>query len=182
MSARGRLWSLTRARVLALGVGIVLLGPAAWGQTGDLESLFRDESLRSLIDRALQLNITAKVLPPGQTPAWNSQNHKVTLPGRSVAVRLVGQNLRVDVVFTPYQEENGHLLLVAQGQVWLSEASAKKTKYMTSFQSVPVSWGEKVLFFPLGFSTEELTRDDTFSIQLEVEILPYKEPPAPGHN
>jgi hypothetical protein len=157
---------------------VVFLLPLCLGLAGaqevDFDQLFKDPNLEALIDQALQLNITAKVLPPGQTPAWNSQSRKVTLPGRSVAVRLVGQNIRIDVVFTPYQEESGQVLLVAQGQVWLSEAPDHKTKYLTTIQSIPVSWGETVLFFPLGV-TPDFSDQDTFAIRLEVEVLPYKE-------
>ena len=143
-------------------------------QGNDLERFFEDEDLESLIDEALQLQITAKVLPPDQQPVWNSQSQKVTIPGRSVAVRLVGDNIRIDVVFTPYQEQEGALLLVAQGQVWFSEAPDAKTTYLTTIQSIPVSWGEKVLFFPLGLSSE-LAEVSTFNIQLEVEIYPYRD-------
>jgi hypothetical protein len=153
-----------------LGLGLVSVG----AQSDDLERFFENEDLESLIDEALQLQITAKVLPPDQQPVWNSRSKKVTIPGRSVAVRLVGDNIRIDVVFTPYQEEGGTLLLVAQGQVWFSEAPDAKTTYLTTIQSIPVSWGEKVLFFPLGLSSE-LSKASTFNIQLEVEIYPYKD-------
>ena len=147
---------------------------SAGAQENELEGLLEDEDLEYLIDEALQLEITATVLPPDEQPVWNSQSKKLTIPGRSVAVRLVGDNIRIDVVFTPYQEENGHLLLVAQGQVWFSEAPDARTTYLTTIQSVPVSWGEKVLFFPLGFSNE-FAEAATFNIQLEVEIYPYRE-------
>jgi len=158
-----------------LVVAMLVLGLASVGaQDNGLERFFQDEDLESLIDEALQLQITAKVLPPDEQPVWNSQSKKLTIPGRSVAVRLVGDNIRIDVVFTPYQEENGNLLLVAQGQVWFSEAPDAKTTYLTTIQSIPVSWGEKVLFFPLGFSNE-LSRASTFNIQLEVEIFPYRD-------
>jgi hypothetical protein len=156
--------------VILFALGLVSVG----AQDNGLERFFEDEDLESLIDEALQLQITAKVLPPDQQPVWNSQSKKVTIPGRSVAVRLVGNNIRIDVVFTPYQEEGGTLLLVAQGQVWFSEAPNAKTTYLTTIQSIPVSWGEKVLFFPLGFSSE-LSKASTFNIQLEVEIYPYRE-------
>jgi hypothetical protein len=156
--------------VILFALGLVSVG----AQDNGLERFFEDEDLESLIDEALQLQITAKVLPPDQQPVWNSQSKKVTIPGRSVAVRLVGDNIRIDVVFTPYQEEGGTLLLVAQGQVWFSEAPNTKTTYLTTIQSIPVSWGEKVLFFPLGFSSE-LSKASTFNIQLEVEIYPYRE-------
>jgi hypothetical protein len=147
---------------------------SAGAHENELEGLLEDEDLEYLIDEALQLEITATVLPPDQQPVWNSQSKKLTIPGRSVAVRLVGDNIRIDVVFTPYQEESGHLLLVAQGQVWFSEAPDARTTYLTTIQSVPVSWGEKVLFFPLGFSNE-FAEAATFNIQLEVEIYPYRE-------
>jgi hypothetical protein len=156
--------------VILFALGLVSVG----AQDNGLERFFEDEDLESLIDEALQLQITAKVLPPDQQPVWNSQSKKVTIPGRSVAVRLVGDNIRIDVVFTPYQEEGGNLLLVAQGQVWFSEAPNAKTTYLTTIQSIPVSWGEKVLFFPLGFSSE-LSKTSTFNIQLEVEIYPYRD-------
>jgi hypothetical protein len=156
--------------VILFALGLVSVG----AQDNGLERFFEDEDLESLIDEALQLQITAKVLPPDQQPVWNSQSKKVTIPGRSVAVRLVGDNIRIDVVFTPYQEEGGTLLLVAQGQVWFSEAPNTKTTYLTTIQSIPVSWGEKVLFFPLGFSSE-LSNTSTFNIQLEVEIYPYRD-------
>ncbi len=156
--------------VLLFSLGLLSLG----AQDNDLERFFEDEDLESLIDEALQLQITAKVLPPDQQPVWNSQSKKLTIPGRSVAVRLVGDNIRIDVVFTPYQEESGTLLLVAQGQVWFSEAPDAKTTYLTTIQSIPVSWGEKVLFFPLGFSSE-FAEAPTFNIQLEVEIYPYRD-------
>jgi hypothetical protein len=162
---------IRRILVLSLFVfGLVSVG----AQDNELERFFEDEDLDSLIDEALQLHITAKVLPPDRQPVWNSQSKKLTLPGRSVAIRLVGDNIRIDVVFTPYQEENGNLLLVAQGQVWFSEAPDAKTTYLTTIQSIPVSWGEKILFFPLGFSSE-LAQASTFNIQLEVEIYPYKD-------
>jgi hypothetical protein len=156
--------------VLLFAFGLMSVG----AQDNDLERFFENEDLESLIDEALQLQITAKVLPPDQQPVWNSQSKKLTIPGRSVAVRLVGDNIRIDVVFTPYQEESGTLLLVAQGQVWFSEAPDAKTTYLTTIQSIPVSWGEKVLFFPLGFSSE-IAEASTFNIQLEVEIYPYKD-------
>jgi hypothetical protein len=63
---------------------------------------------------------------------------------------------------------------VAQGQVWFSDAPDANTTYLTTIQSIPVSWGEKVLFFPLGFS-KEIAETSIFNIQLEVEIHPYRD-------
>jgi hypothetical protein len=150
---------------------LAVAGLRAGAQGTELDRIFQDQDLESLIDQALQLNITAKVLPPGETPVWNSAGSKVTLPGRAVAVRLVGEKLHIDVVFTPYEEENGELLLVAQGQIWM--AGAQETRYFTTFKSVPVDIGEKVLFFPLGLSPR-VQQADSFTLQIEVEIYPYR--------
>jgi hypothetical protein len=162
---------MVKPRLPLVFLMLAFAGLQARAQDSELDRIFQDQDLQSLIDRALQLNITAKVLPPGEAPAWNSASSQVTLPGRSVAVRLVGDNLHIDVVFTPYQGEDGGLVLVAQGQVWM--AGAQETRYFTTFKSVPVDAGEKVLFFPLGLSPN-VGRGDTFTLQIEVEIFPYR--------
>ncbi len=162
---------MNRPRLQAAVLMLAVAGLQAGAQSTELDRIFQDQDLESLIDQALQLNITAKVLPPGEAPVWNSAGSKVTLPGRAVAVRLVGEKLHIDVVFTPYQEENGELLLVAQGQIWM--AGARETRYFTTFKSVPVDVGEKVLFFPLGLSPN-MQQGDTFTLQIEVEINPYR--------
>ncbi len=133
-----------------------------------------EPALQALLEKAIQLNIVARVLPPDEQPVWNMKSSKVTLPGRSVAVKLVGRNLQIDIVFTPYQNENGGLVLVAQGQVWLSEAPEKTTRYVSTFKSIPISLGEKILFFPLGFSGD-ISNGEFFTIEIEVEVLSYKE-------
>ena len=111
---------MNRPRLQAVILMLVVAGLRTQAQNSELDRIFQDQDLESLIDQALQLNITAKVLPPGETPVWNSAGSKVTLPGRSVALRLVGYKLHIDVVFTPYQDANGELLLVAQGQIWMA--------------------------------------------------------------
>jgi hypothetical protein len=162
---------MNKPRLQAVILMLVVAGLRVQAQNAELERIFQDQDLESLIDQALQLNITAKVLPPGETPVWNSAGSKVTLPGRAVAVRLVGDKLHIDVIFTPYQDANGELLLVAQGQIWM--AGAQETRYFTTFKSVPVNAGEKVLFFPLGLSSH-MAQGDTFTLQIEVEIYPYR--------
>ena len=149
---------------------LALLITSAEAQNNGLE-----QALQALLDKAIQLNIVARVLPPDEQPVWNMKSSKVTLPGRSVAVKLIGRNLRIDVVFTPYQNENGGLLLVAQGQVWLSESPEKVMRYVSTLKSIPISLGEKILFFPLGFSGE-ISNGESFIIELEIEVIPYKEP------
>lgn len=139
---------------------------------GNAQEIELEEALRPILDKALQLNIIATVLPTGAEQEWNMQSSKLTIPGRSIAVKLLGENIRIFVVLTPYWQENGKLLLVAQGEVLLSEIAESEVKYLSTVKSIPISLGEKVLFFPLGVS-KRLPK--SFNIQLEIEILSYKD-------
>ena len=139
---------------------------------GSAQEIELEEALRPILDKALQLNIIARVLPPGEEQEWNIQSSKLTIPGRSIAVKLFGENIRIFVMLTPYWQENGKLLLVAQGEVLLSEMAESEVKYLSTVKSIPVSLGEKVLFFPLGVSKRFRK---SFNIQLEIEILSYKD-------
>jgi len=139
---------------------------------GNAQDIELEEALRPILDKALQLNIIARVLPPGAEQEWNMQSSKLTIPGRSIAVKLLGENIRIFVMLTPYWQENGKLLLVAQGEVVLSETAESEVKYLSTVKSIPISLGEKVLFFPLGVSKRFRKN---FNIQLEIEILSYKD-------
>ncbi len=110
------------------------------------------DAVHELLSNALQINISARVLPSDEKPVWNVESSKLTIPGRSVKIRLDGDNVRIYLICTPYVRDNGTVLLLAQGQVWLSEPPDKEVKYFSTFYSIPVSFGEKVLFFPLGLS------------------------------
>ena len=147
---------------------LTLLVSSLYSEDVDLES-----AIRTLLDNALMINIEARILPPDKEPIWNTKSSELTIPGRSVAVKLVGENIRVYAIFTPYNLENGNILLVAQGQVWLSDTPEKEVKYLSTFRSIPITLGEKVLFFPLGFS-DKLANKKHFNIELEIQIVPYK--------
>jgi len=136
------------------------------------------QALQSLLSNALKVTISARVLPPQdleETPVWNAESTRLTLPGRSIKVRLDGDNVRIYLVCTPYIQESGEVLLLAQGQVWFSEPTEREVKYSSTYYSIPVSFGEKVLFFPLGLSSEEGQQKDFFNIELEIKIVPYQE-------
>ena len=137
-----------------------------------------NEALQQLLSRALSVTISARVLPTdaqGDTPIWNAASTKLTIPGRSIKVRLDGDNVRIYLICTPYLQENGEVLLVAQGQVWLTQPTDKEVKYSSTFYSIPLSFGEKVLFFPLGLSNVEEQNKDFYNIELEIKIVPYEE-------
>lgn len=132
------------------------------------------EALHALLANALEVHVSVRVLPSDQKPIWNVQSKKVTLPGRPIKVRLDGDNIRIYLICTPYVKDSGEVLLLAQGQVWLSQPPAKEVKYFNTFYSIPLTFGEKVLFFPLGFSSGEVSgQEEFFNVELEIKIVPY---------
>jgi hypothetical protein len=136
------------------------------------------EALQQLLSKALSVTISARVLPSdtqGDTAIWNAESTKLTIPGRAIKVRLDGDNVRIYLLCTPYVQEDGEVLLVAQGQVWLTQPTDREVKYSSTFYSIPLSFGEKVLFFPLGLSNAEEQSKDFYNIELEIKIVPYEE-------
>lgn len=137
-----------------------------------------EKALRLLSEQALSVNIVARITEGGQETVWNMELSRVTISGRAVTVRLDGTNVVVVVQFTPYQESDEGLLLVAQGQTWVSGAAGDEVQYRTSFRSMPVILGEPVVFFPLGARVDGLSVEDdrygSFNIELEVQVVPYK--------
>jgi hypothetical protein len=138
------------------------------------DELSLEESLKSLFDQALQINIVARVIPQGEAPAMLVERSKLTIPGKAVAVRFQGTNLRVQANLTPYLLADGKLMLVAQGEVWLSEPSAKDAvQYLSSIRSLPIEVGEKIFFYPLGIP-KPVQGTNSFSLALEIQIVPLK--------
>jgi hypothetical protein len=133
------------------------------------------EALKALLDNALEVRIAARILPAEATKeSWTAESTRLTIPGRSVKVRLEGENVQIYLVCTPYRQENGDMLLVSQGQVWFTQPPEKTAKYFSTFSSIPVSYGEKVLFFPLGMSETATQDPGYFNIELEIVIVPYE--------
>jgi hypothetical protein len=142
-------------------------GLAAQEPPGDMMSGLRD--------RAVVLNIVARLVKQDQEEIWNSNNSKVTIMGRPVNIKLIGENVVVNVQFTPYQQENGQSLLVAQGQIWINVPN-EGVRYQTTLQSIPMEFGEQIYFFPLG----KVHSDDEASIEIRLELRPYLESSEPA--
>jgi len=132
------------------------------------------ETLKALMDEALRINIVVRILPSDDASNFNVEKSRLTIPGRPVALQFIGDNVIINAILTPYLKQDGKLILVAQGQVWFSEPKADKpVRYLSSFKSLPISLGEKILFFPLGVP-QDLTQGNVFSIALEIEIVQVK--------
>lgn len=145
------------------------VGAAAQAQ-GSLE-----DALRTALDDRLEIKIGLSLTQPDRLTTWNTQQSELTISGRSVNVDVTGSNLRIHAVFTPYLDDAGALELVAQGQVWLDDGPEAPARYVATYRSVPLSLGEKLLFFPLGVAADVA---DEVTLKLEVEIVRYE--PAPG--
>ncbi len=139
------------------------------GQEGDSQ-----ETLKALMDEALRVNIVARIIPFDERFNFNVEKSQLTIPGRPVVVQFIGNNISINAILTPYLKEDGRIILVAQGQVWSSEPQAEKSvRYLSSLKSLPISLGEKIIFFPLGIP-QDATRRDVFNIALEIEIVPFE--------
>jgi len=135
-----------------------------------------DESFFTLLQQVLDVNIAARVSEAGEDAIWTVESSELTLPGRSVSVKLVGKNILVLAQFTPYLKENDEIILVAQGQVWISSPMKDEIKYLTTLKNIPITLGEKVLFFPLGVRNLEQEGKNLYNIELEIKVLPFNRP------
>ena len=132
-----------------------------------------DDLLQSLLDRALTVSITARVTDDGRETVQSYELTRVTISGRAVRLRLEGGNLTIIAEFTPYEDRNG-ILLVAEGRIILRNADNEEVQYRTSLRSVPLGVGERVVFYPLGQSSSDVTvTDGALNVELEVEVSPF---------
>ncbi len=137
-----------------------------------------DEALRQLLSKAMTVSISARVLPQDsqdETPIWSAESTKLTIPGRSIRVRLDGDNVRIYLICTPYVQENGTVLLLAQGQVWFSEPTDKESRYSGTYYAIPVAFGTPIFFYPLGVFAADAKQKDFFNIEVEIKIVPYEQ-------
>lgn len=152
-------------------VGAFLLIAAASVAAQDA-SLDKFPGLR---ERAVVMDIVARVVEREAEESWTSENSKITIPGRAVSLKLVGKNVVVVVQFTPYRRDDGKQVLVAQGQVWV-DTPEEGIRYQTTMQTIPMDYGERVFFFPLG----PRAKDGHARIEIQVELRPYVEEAAAG--
>jgi hypothetical protein len=133
-----------------------------------------DEIFPGLRERALVCTIEARVVEAEDEVAWQAADSKVTISGRPVSLKLAGDNIVVALQFTPYiRFHNGtppEGYLVVQGQIWVNRGDGGM-HYQGVMQSVPVSMGEKIYFFPLG---QKRSREES-SIEILFELRPYSE-------
>ncbi|MDR2633489.1 MAG: hypothetical protein LBC51_07695 [Treponema sp.] len=148
---------------------VTLFGSLLFLATGGAaQELSLEELLPGLKERAVVLDIIARVVEKNQEEVWNSFNSKVTIPGKPVSLKLVGTNILVVVQFTPYLRGDGNNFLVAQGQIWI-DIPNQGIHYQTTIQTIPLEFGEQIYFFPLG----SVDSQDEARIEIQLELHPY---------
>jgi len=119
-------------------------------------------------ERAVVMHIVSRIVEQNQEVVWNSENTRVTIPGRPVGLRLVGSNVIVAVQFTPFLRPSGRSILVAQGQIWVNVPD-EGISYHTTMQTIPLEFSEQIYFFPLGSID---TKDEAY-IEIQLVLEPY---------
>ncbi|MBU8912482.1 MAG: hypothetical protein KOO61_00545 [Spirochaetales bacterium] len=141
-----------------------------------------DDILQAILDQALTVSIVARVTENGRETVHSYELTQVTVSGRAVRLRLEGGNLTIIAEFTPYEAEDRSILLIAEGQIWLTTPQNEIVHYRTSLRSIPLELGETVLFYPLGLSALDVdledvngsgSEEDRVNIELEVQVEPY---------
>ena len=157
-------WLLRSKSVLLKG----FLFLAASTTIGAQETLLDEHPV--LRERAVVMRIVSRIVEQNQQVVWNSENSRVTLPGRPVGLKLVGTNVVVAVQFTPILRPQGQHILVAQGQIW-TDIPGEGMRYHATMQTIPLTFNEQIFFFPLGSMQ---SRDEAL-IEIQLVIEPYSE-------
>lgn len=155
---------MKRVTLLVVLLFLLVLFPAP---SDDLENL-----LQLIQENAFKINISARVIEDNAVSVWNMEVSRLTIAGKTVNVKLTDENIIVIAHITPYVEDSETITLIAQGQVYLTNPESRKVQYMSTVKSLPVSLGERVIFYPLGYSEEK--RNNQFVIELEIQVLPYQ--------
>ena len=136
---------------------------------------FDEETLKKLKD-VLQIEFAVNLIQPGEVSTWNEKKVKYTIPEHPVVLKLEGTNFKFMGSFTPYViPGTDKLMLIAASQIWFIDPSKKSMRYFTYIKSISFSFGEKVVFLPLG-SIESDENSNAHIIQIEILIIPYTYP------
>lgn len=157
-------------RGVAFGAAVLLMAASS-----AIAQETKNDLLPAFREKALVVDIVARVVEREAEELWNTTSSKVTIPGRPVSLRLAGANVAVAVQFTPYRSADGKTVLVAQGQVWVTTKD-EGVRYQTTIQTIPIEFGERVYFFPLG----PRRPDGSARIEIQVELKPLEQEKAEG--
>ena len=131
-----------------------------------------DGGLDYLAQRDLVVSLSTRIMQTQEKTIWKMDNTKVTPSGQAVSVKMTGENVVIFAQITPYLQNDNSILLIAQGEVFIS-SEEEGTKYYSTLKSLPIVAGEKVLFFPLGMAVD--SEKNLYYIELEIQVLPRED-------
>jgi hypothetical protein len=146
---------------------LILIGSGLFAQ----EDASFQEMPPWLQDKAVVLDIAARVVEQDKAATWDEAHKRITIPGRPVGIKLAGANVVVAVQFTPFVRRHGQTVLVIQGQIWV-DIPDQGIRYQTTMQTIPLEFEEPIYFFPLG----PVERDGEAYIEIMLTMRPYKNP------
>lgn len=132
-----------------------------------------EDILEYLEDKAFTVHLVIRLLDANEVIVWDVEHTDVTVAGRALNVRLVGEDIVIDAFLTPFGSLESNLMIVAYGQLWFTGGPEEGVKYESFMKSLPVDPGERVIFFPLGVAVDADT--NIYTIQLEIQLLPYQD-------
>ncbi|MCK5675315.1 MAG: hypothetical protein KAH95_18175 [Spirochaetales bacterium] len=127
-----------------------------------------NDALKYLENNALNIEIITRIVDEQGITIWDAEMSRITISGKSVKVKLQGVNILVITDITPYIRNDNTILLVSQGEVWIGSSESEEMNHYSTINSLPVSLGESVLFFPLGVLKSMDTK--IYNIELEIQV------------
>ena len=97
---------------------------------------------------------------------------KQTMFGKAITLKINTNDGKLIINFTPYITADNTFNLVAECQIWtVTDNDGTKTwQYFTYFSSIPLEFGDKAMFYPLGRSDD----DSRVIILMEIVCVPYQ--------
>jgi len=160
-------WSQSATQVENTASGQPRLAVLALQAAGVTSLPAPEEIPPALIGEAIALLFFAVVPGADNEALWQARELQYTIPGTPVSVRMVGSEAIIVVSVTPYRSVGEQLMLVTQGQVWFKEDDGTM-RYRTSFDTINMSYGERVFFYPFG-----VQEDGSTALRLEMVVDSY---------
>lgn len=135
--------------------------------------------LKYIEDKQFSINLTTRILGEKNETIWHMNSSNITVSGEAVKVKLSGDNLVLIANITPYLNPDKTIFLVAKGEIFLSDSTdSEDVKYYTTLKSLPVTDGERVVFFPLGMAYD--SNSNFYSMEMEIQVLTVNEDAGPA--
>lgn len=135
------------------------------------QELELSEKHEELFKTILKMNIIVRIYKNQDKPLWNAEQSKLTIPGKSVTLKLESKELKVYGIFTPYKT-NDNIVLLAQSQVILLPPLVDGLQYFNSVKTLVVTFNESIFFYPLG-RKEHFSNSEGGDIEIELQLSPY---------